>query len=221
MPRLDLALAHALLGDQQHPGPHDQDSTEDVEDGGAHAAGGGKEGTGAVGNLSGNRKLRSICGTTRYFNFLGTSQLIVTGGGLGFYQIVGAVGKTLKEGFAVFTGFHGSGFSNGVNPGDSLGGVVLLVILGNFTTRPGYFLVQDKFCIRQLDGFFLASLKLVDDDLGGVDLLFLGLGVFGFTRGRIIAVGQLCLVSGNYCNCFLVDGSGICLLYTSPSPRDS
>ena len=40
---LTIGIAHALLGDQQDDRAHHQDKAEDVEDGGAHAAGGRQE----------------------------------------------------------------------------------------------------------------------------------------------------------------------------------
>ena len=51
---LTIGIAHALLGDQQHHGAHHQDRAEDIEDGGAHAAGGGQERTGLVLDLGVN-----------------------------------------------------------------------------------------------------------------------------------------------------------------------
>ena len=41
-----LSGAHALLGHQQNAGAQDQDGAQDVEQGGAHAAGGGQDGSG-------------------------------------------------------------------------------------------------------------------------------------------------------------------------------
>ncbi len=94
---LTIGIAHALLGDQQDDRGDDQNGAEDVEDGGAHAAGGGKEGTGLVLDLSGNRKI-GFCGAALYLNFIRLFQPIVAGRSLGFYQIVGAVGKAFKGG---------------------------------------------------------------------------------------------------------------------------
>ena len=49
----DLALrVHAALGDQQHDRTGDQQTAEDVEDGGADAAGGGQLCAGLVQNLN-------------------------------------------------------------------------------------------------------------------------------------------------------------------------
>ena len=90
---LTIGIAHALLGDQQHPGPHDQDSAQYIEDGGAHAAGGGQERAGAVFDLFVNSKTRGIRVAARYSNRNRLFQPIVAGGSLGFYQVVGAVGK--------------------------------------------------------------------------------------------------------------------------------
>ena len=50
----ELALgAHALLGDQQHSRAEDQNRAEDIEDGGADAAGGGKLCAGVVYHIGG------------------------------------------------------------------------------------------------------------------------------------------------------------------------
>ena len=38
-------VAHALFGDEQHTGAHHQHTADDVEQGGAHAAGFGQGGT--------------------------------------------------------------------------------------------------------------------------------------------------------------------------------
>lgn len=97
---LTIGIAHALLGDQQDDRAHHQDSAQYIEDGGAHAAGGGQGRAGFVFDLSGNRKLRGIRAAARYLNFNRRSQRIVAGGSLGFYQVVGAVGKAAEGGFA-------------------------------------------------------------------------------------------------------------------------
>ena len=82
---LTIGIAHALLGDQQDDRAQHQDSAQYIEDGSTHTTGGGKERAGLVLDLSGNREL-SCCGAANYLNFLGRGHLIVTGGGLGFYQ---------------------------------------------------------------------------------------------------------------------------------------
>lgn len=109
-------------------------------------------------------------------------------------------------------GCHFSGISNVVNPGDSLGGFVPPVILDIILDSSILDIIipeQDKLCARQLGPWF-ASLVLVDDDLGGVDLLLLrGRGGRLGRIGRIVAVGQRCFVIGDFLYCFLVDGSVI------------
>ena len=101
---LTIGIAHALLGDQQHHSAQYQDGAQYIEDGGAHAAGGGQGRAGFVFDLSGNRKLRDLRAAALYLNFNRLSQRIVAGRSLGFYQVVGAVGKAVKGGCAVFVG---------------------------------------------------------------------------------------------------------------------
>ena len=118
--KLTIGIAHALLGDQQDDRAHRQDKAEDVEDGGAHAAGGRQGRAGFVFDLSGNSKLRGIRAAASYRNFSRGSQLIVAGGSLDFFQVVGAVGKSAEGGRAIIVGCHDSGNILVCNPFDLL-----------------------------------------------------------------------------------------------------
>ena len=181
---LTIGIVHALLGDQQDDRAQHQDSAQYIEDGGAHAAGGGQERTGLVLDLSGNRKL-GFSGAAIYLNFIRLFQLIVTGRSLGFYQIVGAVGKAIKGGRAIIVGCHDSASSSDsrlfFNPFDLLIGIIPLVVEDGFFLPSGYFLVQDKFRASQLlcSGAFGNFLNLVDNDLGAVDIYYRGRGGVG------------------------------------------
>ena len=103
----------------------------------------GRSRAGFVFDLSGNRKLRGIRAAARYLNFNRRSQRIVAGGSLGFYQVVGAVGKAAEGGFALSVGCHDSGSILVCNPFDLLIGIPL-VVHERGSSISGYFLVQDK-----------------------------------------------------------------------------
>ena len=91
-----IGIAHALLGDQQDDRAQHQDKAEDVEDGGAHAAGGGQERAGLVRDTDGNRK-QGFCAEIIYGNFNRPSQLIVAGGSLRPFQVNVAKGLISGE----------------------------------------------------------------------------------------------------------------------------
>ena len=55
-----LGVVHALAGNQQHSRAHHQHAADDVEQGGAHAAGLRQRRTGVIGDISGNKTLSNI-----------------------------------------------------------------------------------------------------------------------------------------------------------------
>lgn len=102
-----LLSAHALFGNKQDHGAAQQDGTHYVEDGGTHAAGGGKLGAGLVDDVdtavSSFPISTGICqggGNIGVFDpyFHTAIQLVVAVGLLGFLQPVGGVGVQTDNG---------------------------------------------------------------------------------------------------------------------------
>ena len=104
--------AHALLGDQQDNRTDDQDRAEDIEDGGADAAGAGQLGAGLVLDfnlpnvgcilLEGMGHLRTVDGNSvGNLNLDRTCQLIVAVRSLGLFQVVGVSVKAFDRNLAV------------------------------------------------------------------------------------------------------------------------
>ncbi len=109
-----VLVLHALLGDQQHDCCHHQAAADDIEQGGAHAAGAGQHSAGVV--LDHNAAVfidtihdggMSLGAIGQVYGF-GGYQLVVTVRSLGFGQGIGFACQTVNVDLAVLDG-DGSG----------------------------------------------------------------------------------------------------------------
>ena len=90
-----MLSAHLLLGNQQHSGAGHQQTADHIEDGGAHAAGGGQLGAGVVlhiGDGNGSGAVGLCDGEVDRFG----EQVVAIGRG-GLNQLVAAASRPLTE----------------------------------------------------------------------------------------------------------------------------